>query len=73
MNDTATIINSVTKNQLVKTFSGADYQPLKFSPGEKFQVSQHPVLDLQSLASVIGGFEAEPTKAVIRGIPLLPR
>ena len=72
MNDTLTIITSVTNNQIVKSFGGADYQQLKFSPGSKFLVSQHPVHDLQSLASVIGGLETEPTKAVLRGLPLLP-
>ena len=72
MNDTVTIITSVTNNQIVKSFDGADYQSLKFSPGLEFLVSQHPVHDLQSLASVISGLEAELTKAVIRGLPLLP-
>ena len=72
MSDTATIITSVTKNQLVKSFGGADYQPLKFSPGSEFLVFQQPVHDLQNLASVIGGLEIEPTKTVIRGLPLLP-
>ena len=72
MNDTLTIITSVTNNQIVKSFGGADYQSLKFSPGLEFLASQHPVHDLPSLASVIGGLEDEPTKAVIRGLPLLP-
>ena len=72
MNDTVTIITSVTNNQIVKSFNGADYQSLKFSPGLEFLAFQHPVHDLQSLASVIGGLEEEPTKAVIRGLPLLP-
>ena len=71
MNDTLTIITSVTKNQIVKSFGGADYQQLKFGPGSEFLVSQHPVHDLQSLASAIGRLEAELTKAVIRGLPLL--
>ena len=72
MNDTVTIITSVTNNQIVKSFGGGDYQPLKFSPGSEFLVYQHPVHDLQSLASIIGGLEDETTKAVIRGLPLLP-
>ena len=72
MNDTVTIITSVTNNQIVKSFHGGDYQPLKFGPGSEFLVSQHPVHGLHSLASVIGGLEAEPTKAVIRGLPLFP-
>ena len=72
MNDTVTIITSVTNNQIVKSFVGKDHQQLKFSPSSKFLVSQHPVHDLQNLASVISGLEAEPTKAVIRGLPLLP-
>ena len=72
MSDTVTIITSDTNNQIVKSFGGADYQQLKFSPGSEFLASQHPVHDLQSLASVIGGLEDEPTKAVIRGLPLLP-
>ena len=72
MSDTVTIITSVTNNQIIKSFGGADYQPLKFSSGLKFMASQHPVHDLQSLASVIGRLEAELTKAVIRGLPLLP-
>ena len=72
MNDTVTIITSVTNNQIVKSFGGADYQSLKFSPGLEFLASQHPVHDLQSLASAIGRLEAELTKAVIRGLPLLP-
>ena len=72
MNDTVTIITSATGNQIVKSFGGAHYQPLKFSPGIEFLASQHPVHDLQSLASVIGGLEEEPTKAVMRGLPLLP-
>ena len=72
MNDTVTIITSVTNNQIVKSFGGADYQQLKFSPGSKFLVSQQHVHDLHSLASVIGGLETEPTKTVIRGLPLLP-
>jgi hypothetical protein len=72
LNDTVTIITSVTNNQIVKSFGGADYQQLKFSPGLEFLASQHPVDDLQSLASVISGLEAELTKAVIRGLPLLP-
>ncbi|MDA9160018.1 hypothetical protein N9O21_05770, partial [Rhodobacteraceae bacterium] len=71
MNDTVTIITSVTNSQIVKSFGGVDYKPLKFSPGSEFLISQHPVHDLQSLASVIAGLEAEPTKAVIRGLPLL--
>ena len=71
MTDTVTIITSVTKNQIVKSFGGADYQQLKFGPGSEFLVSQHPVHDLQSLASVISGLEGDPTKAVIRGLPLL--
>jgi hypothetical protein len=71
LNDTVTIITSVTNNQLVKSFGSADYQLLKFSSGEKFLVSQQPVDDLPSLASVISELEAEPTKAVIRGLPLL--
>ena len=72
MNDTVTIITSATKNQITKSFGAADHQPLKFSPGSEFLVSQQPVHGLHSLASVIGGLEAEPTKAVIRGLPLLP-
>ena len=72
MNDTVTIITSVTDNQIVKAFGGSEHQSLKFSPGEKFLVTQHPVHDLQSLASVIGGLEDKLTKAVIRGRPLLP-
>ena len=72
MSDTVTIIVSATNNQIVKSFGGADYQSFKFSPGSEFLISQHPVDDLQSLASVISGLEAEPTKAVIRGLPLLP-
>ena len=72
MNDTVTIITSVTKNQIVKTFGGSGFQPLKFSPGSEFLVTHQPVHDLQSLASVIGRLEAKPTKAVIRGLPLLP-
>ena len=72
MNDTVTRITSVTYNQIVKSFGGADYQPLKFSPGSEILVSQHLVHDLPSLASVIGGLEEEPTKAVIRDLPLLP-
>jgi hypothetical protein len=72
LTDTVTIITSGTNNQIVKSFGGPDYQQLKFSPGSEFLVSQHPVHDLQSLASVIAGLEAEPTKAVLRGLPLLP-
>ena len=72
MNDTLTIITSATNNQIVKSFGGADYQQLKFSPGSEFLVSRQPVHGLHSLASVIGGLEAEPTKAVLRGLPLLP-
>ena len=72
MNDTVTIITSVTNNQIVKSFCGPDYQSLKFSPGLEFLASQQPVHDLQSLASVIGRLEEEPTKAVMRGLPLLP-
>ena len=72
LNDTVTIITSATKNQITKSFGAADHQPLKFSPGSEFLVSQQTVDDLQSLASVIGGLETEPTKTVIRGLPLLP-
>ena len=72
MNDTVTIITSATINQIVKSFGDADHQPLKFSHGSEFWVTQHPVHDLQSLASVIGGVKAELTKTVIRGLPLLP-
>ena len=72
LHDTVTIITSATNNQIVKSFGGADYQQLKFSPGLEFLVIHQPVHDLQSLASVIAGLEAEPTKAVIRGLPLLP-
>jgi hypothetical protein len=57
LNDTVTIITSVTNNQIIKSFGGPDYQSLKFSPGSDFWISQHPVHDLQSLASVIGGLE----------------
>ena len=57
---------------LVKSFGSADYQPLKFSSGSELWVSQQPVHDLQSLASVIGELEAEPTKTVIRRLSLLP-
>ena len=73
MNATVTIITSVTNNQIVKSFGGTDYQSLKFSPGTEFLVSQQSVHDLQILASVIGRLEGEPTKAVIRGLPLLPK
>jgi hypothetical protein len=72
LNDAVTIITSVTNNQIVKSFNGADNQQLKFSPCLEFLAFQHPVDDLQSLASVISGLEDEPTKAVIRGLPLLP-
>ena len=72
MTDTVTIITSVTKNQIVKLFGGADLQLLNFSPGLEFKVSQKSVDDLQSLASVIGGLETEPTKTGILGLPLLP-
>ncbi|MDC0541526.1 hypothetical protein OAO50_07670 [Paracoccaceae bacterium] len=72
MNDTVTIITSATGNQIVKSFGGPDYQQLKFSAGSEFLVSQQPVHDLQSLASVIGGLEGEATKVVLRGLPLLP-
>ena len=72
MSDTVTIIVSATNNQIVKSFGGGDYQPLKFSPGSVFLVCQQPVHDLQSLASIIGGLQGAPTKAVIRGLPLLP-
>ena len=72
MNDTVTIITSATNNQIIKSFGGGDYQSLKFSPSLEFLASQHPAHDLQSLASVIGRLEAELTKAVISGLPLLP-
>ena len=72
MNDTVTIICSATGIQIAKIFRGVDYRFLKFSPGSEFLVSHQPVHDLQSLASVIGGLEDEPTKAVLRGLPLLP-
>jgi len=72
LNDTVTIITSATKNQITKSFGAADHQPLKFSPGSEFLVSRQPVHGLLSLASVIGGLEDKPTKAVIRGLPLLP-
>ena len=72
MNETATIITSAKGKRVAKSFGGADYQPLKFSPGSEFWTSRQPVHGLHSLASVIGGLEAEPTKAVIRGLPLLP-
>ena len=72
MNDTVTIITSVTNNQIVKSFGGPDYHSLKFSPGLEFLASQHPVHDLQSLASVISGLEGDLTKAVTGGLPLLP-
>jgi hypothetical protein len=65
LNDTVTIITSVTNNQIVKSFGGADYQQLKFSPGLEFFASQHPIYDLQSLASVISGLEGDLTKDVI--------
>ena len=71
MSDTVTIITSATNSQIVKSFGGSGFQPLKFSPGSEFLASQHPVHDLQSLASVIGRLEAELTKAVIRGLLLL--
>ena len=71
LNDTVTIITSVTNYQTVKSFGDADYQSLKFSPGSEFLVCQQPVHDLQSLASIIGGLEGNPTKAVMRGLPLL--
>ena len=66
-----TIITSATGNEIAKVFYDPDYQPLKFSPSSKFLVSQQPIHDLHSLASVIGRLEAELTKAVIRGLPLL--
>ena len=72
MSDTVTIIVSATNSQIVKSFGGGDYQPLKFSPGSEFLVCQQPVHDLQSLASIISGLQGAPTKAVIRGLPLLP-
>ena len=72
MNDTLTIITSATNNQIVKSFGDPGYQSFKFSPGSEFLASQHPVHDLQSLASVISGLEGNPTKAVMRGLPLLP-
>jgi len=53
LNDTLTIFTSVTNNQIVKSFGGADYQQLKFNPDSKFLVSQQPVHDLQSLAIAI--------------------
>ena len=68
MNDTVTIITSATNNQIVKSFGGSGFQPLKFSPGSEFLVCQQPVHDLQSLASIIGGLEGNPTKAVMRGL-----
>ena len=67
MNDTVTIITSAAGSQIAKVFRGKDYQQLKFSPGSEFWTSQHPVHDLQSLASVIGALGAEPTKAFLRG------
>ena len=72
LKDTVTIIISATGNQIVKSFGVSGFQPLKFSPGSEFLVIHQPVHDLPSLASVIGGLEEEPTKAVIRGLPLLP-
>ena len=72
MNDTVKSIASTTNSQIVKSFGGSGFQPLKFSPGSEFLASQHPVHDLQSLAPVIGGLEGNPTKAVLRGLPLLP-
>ena len=71
MSDTVTTITSVTNNQIVKLFGGTDHQTLKFSPGSEFLVSQLPVIDLPSLALVVGGLEVGPTKAVISGLPLL--
>ena len=71
MNYTVTFITSITNNQIIKLFGRVDYKPLKFSPGLEFCASQHPVHDLQSLASVIGGLQGDPTRAVIRGLPLL--
>jgi len=68
-----TIITSATGNQIAKVFYDPDCPQLKFSPGSEFLVSQQPVQELQSLALVIGGLEAEPTKAVIRVLPLLPK
>ena len=71
MNDTVTIITSATGNQIVKSFGGSGFQPSKFSPGSEFLVLQQSVHDLPSLASIIGGLEGNPTKAVMRGLLLL--
>ena len=71
MNDTVTIITSATRTRIAKVFLGTNHQQSKFSSGSEFLVSQQPVHDLQSLASAIGRLEAELTKAVIRGLPLL--
>ena len=72
LKDTVTIITWATNSQIVKSFGGAGYQPLKFSPGSEFLVFQQSVHDLQSLASVIAELGAEPIKVVIRGLPLVP-
>ena len=44
------IISPVSNKQIVKTFGGADYQPLKFSIGLEFLISNRLVHNLQSLA-----------------------
>ena len=72
MNDIVPVASS-TYNQVIKSFGGTNYQSVKLSPGEQFLVSHQSVHGLQSLVSVIGELEAEPTKAAIRGLPLLPK
>ena len=67
MNDTVTILTSATDKQIAKAFPGPDYQAVQFNPGSEFLVTQTPVHNLESLASVISVLETEPTKSIILG------
>ena len=67
MNDTVTILTSITGKHITKAFRGADYQAVQFNPGSEFLVTQTPVHNLERLAAVISDVETEPTKAIIRG------
>ena len=67
MADSITVLETADGSELGKVFGGNELTSKAFRVASRFNITEEPVSDLQSLSALLQRLENEPTQTIIRG------
>ena len=67
MADSITVLETTDGSELGKVFGGNELTSKAFRVASRFNITEEPVSDLQSLSALLQRLENDPTRTIIRG------